>query len=97
MTVISGAGFGGGNAQGDVCVWIGGEPFPDSSLLLQIVSADRNGDLVVDLSDLSAVPDGFAVRFLNGSYDFASDLTCDGLENLLDVAIFAVDFAASCP
>ena len=60
-------------------------------------AAERQVDFSVDLSDLSAVPDGFAASYTSAQYDFAADLACDGEENLLDVVFFVLDFGPSCP
>ena len=97
MTTITGTGFAGGSAQSGICIWVGGEPWPEALVPLQVVSADMNGDLRVDLPDLSAVPSGFAACYRNAQYDFAADLDCDGQEDLRDVVLFALDFGASCP
>jgi hypothetical protein len=68
-----------------------------AALDIDVVSPDMNGDLAVNLLDLSTVPTGFAARFNNGVYDFASDFTCDGVENLLDVVEYSFANGAVCP
>jgi hypothetical protein len=90
VTTITGAGFAGGSTQGGMRATLAGVRITNGPALdIDVVSPDMDGDLDVDLLDLSAVPTGFAARFLNGVYDFQSDYTCDGAENLLDVVEFS--------
>ena len=60
---------------------------------LSVNSPDINGDLVVDLVDLGM----FAGDYNNASYDFRSDLTGDGIENLADIGEFAMYNGDECP
>lgn len=55
-------------------------------------SPDINGDLVVNLVDIS----DFALSFFV-AYDYASDFHWDGVINLLDLAILAQAMGAVCP
>jgi hypothetical protein len=88
---------GGGWARSPTYVWVL-EPsgtwarisgFP---LDLSYNSADINGDLIVNLADVSI----FAGDYF-GAYDYRSDFNFDGVLNLTDVAIFAPTIGASCP
>jgi hypothetical protein len=62
-------------------------------LLIDVVSPDMNGDLVVNLVDLGS----FSEDYANGVYDFRSDLSCDGAEDLRDVSIFSEHYDEACP
>jgi len=98
VTTITGSGFGGGSTQGGMRATVAGVRVTGSIALdIDVVSCDMDGDLDVDLVDLSSVPNGFAARFQNGVYNFQSDFNCDGVENLLDVTKFAIDNGAVCP
>jgi len=98
VTTITGSGFGGGSTQGGMRATVAGVRVTGSIALdIDVVSCDMDGDLDVDLVDLSSVPNGFAARFQNGVYNFQSDFNCDGVENLLDVTKFAIDNGTVCP
>lgn len=103
VTTITGVGFAGGSTQGGMRATVAGVRIvgtiavPVLALDIDVVSPDMDGDLDVDLIDLSAVPTGFAARFLNGVYNFQSDYTCDGSENLLDVVEYSFANGAVCP
>jgi hypothetical protein len=98
VTTIPGSGFGGGSTQGGMRATVAGVRVTGSIALdIDVVSCDMDGDLDVDLVDLSSVPNGFAARFQNGVYNFQSDFNCDGVENLLDVTKFAIDNGTVCP
>jgi hypothetical protein len=97
FTTISGAAAGGGWTQAGVRVYLAGVAVlggPTSGLLgLDVNSPDINGDLKVDLVDLGA----FAQDFNDPAYNFRSDFTCDGVENLADVGRFAIHNSEVCP
>lgn len=98
VTTITGVGFAGGSTQGGMRATVAGVRITNGLALdIDVVSPDMDGDLDVDLIDLSAVPTGFAARFLNGVYNFQSDYTCDGSENLLDVVEYSFANGAVCP
>lgn len=98
VTTITGVGFAGGSTQGGMRATVAGVRIISGPALdIDVVSPDMNGDLQVQILDLSAVPTGFAARFLNGVYDFQSDYTCDGTENLLDVVEYSFANGAVCP
>lgn len=98
VTTVTGSGFGGGSTQGGMRATVAGVRITGSIALdIDVVSCDMDGDLDVDLVDLSSVPNGFAARFQNGVYNFQSDFNCDGVENLLDVTKFAIDNGTVCP
>lgn len=98
VTTITGVGFAGGSTQGGMRATVAGVRITSGLALdIDVVSPDMDGDLDVDLIDLSAVPTGFAARFLNGVYNFQSDYTCDGSENLLDVVEYSFANGAVCP
>jgi hypothetical protein len=65
-----------------------GGPLPD----LRLNSADLNGDLEVNLLDITV----FAGDFY-GAYDYRSDFVWDGLVNLSDLAALARVVGSSCP
>lgn len=97
-TTISGSAAGGGWTQAQCRVYLAGVavlgPALTNGLLpLEVNSPDINGDLKVDLVDLGA----FAQDFNNPPYDFRSDFTCDGVENLADVGRFAIHNSEQCP
>ena len=92
-TTISGAAAGGGQTQAGVQVYLAGVPLNGPVLLIDVNSPDETGDLVVNLSDIQA----FSVDFNNPAYNFASDFTCDGVENLSDVSALAIHNGESCP
>ena len=98
VTTITGVGFAGGSTQAGMRATVAGVRIISGPALdIDVVSPDMDGDLDVDLIDLSAVPTGFAARFLNGVYNFQSDYTCDGAENLLDVVEYSFANGAVCP
>lgn len=98
VTTITGVGFAGGSTQGGMRATVAGVRIISGPALdIDVVSPDMNGDLQVQILDLSSVPTGFAARFLNGVYDFQSDYTCDGVENLLDVVEYSFANGAVCP
>lgn len=59
---------------------------------LQFNSADINGDLVVNLTDISLMAENFFI-----SYHYRADFFFDGVINLSDLGMMAQSLAASCP
>lgn len=94
-TTISGATAGGGWTQAGVRVYLAGVPITSTGSLLaiEVNSPDINGDITVNLVDLGT----FAADFNAPAYNFRSDFTCDGFENLADVGRFAIHNAEVCP
>lgn len=96
-TTISGAAAGGGWTLSGCRVYLAGVAVlggPTAGLLgLDVNSPDINGDLIVNLVDLGA----FSQDFNNPAYNFRSDFTCDGIENLADVGRFAIHNSEVCP
>lgn len=90
---ISGAAAGGGWTQNGVQIFLAGVSLNGPALGIDVNSPDINGDLVVNLVDLGS----FSADFNNPAYNFRSDFTCDGTENLADVGRFAIHNAESCP
>lgn len=72
-------------------IWLESE---DGGLIacVQGTCADINGDLVVNLADLSLFATDFFVL-----YNYRSDFHFDGILNLLDVTRFAQCMSAECP
>lgn len=81
----------GGNSHGEVVrVYVNGVPLNGPSLNLTFNSADINGDLVVDLSDIAAFTP------MLSTYSVDGDFNHDGVVDLSDVARFAQVNGASC-
>jgi hypothetical protein len=75
----------GGCSVGEtVHVMVAGQPLNQPGLHLAFVSADINGDMVVNLADLSI----FAAAYL-GDYDECADLFVDGGMTLSDLSLFS--------
>lgn len=97
QTTFSGPLWAGGSNVG-AGVMIDTIPLPESPLLiqggdlLQFNGPDINGDLAVNLVDVSL----FAGDYF-GSYDYRSDFYWDGVVNLTDISILAQSLGASCP
>jgi len=82
----------GGNSQALCQVRVSGDALTsDAGMALNFVSADINGDLVVDLIDVSE----FSTDFFGG-FDFRSDFLGDGVLDLNDVSLMAVGMGANC-
>lgn len=97
-TTIEGAGFAGGQTdQGLQVRFTGLLVNPTPPLDIRVVSADLDGNLEVNLLDLSAVPDGFVARFNDPLYSWEIDFNHDGVLNLIDVARMAMAMGAGCP
>ena len=71
-----------------VQIYIAGSPLNQLPLDLRFNSPDINGDLVLDLADLTL----FASDYLGGVYVARSDLYADGVLNLSDFARFVVHY-----
>ena len=56
-------------------------------------SPDINGDLIVNLTDISL----FAVDFFGAVYMYRSDFNYDGAINLTDLAMLAPTIGVPCP
>jgi hypothetical protein len=83
---------GGFTAPGEeIVVMIGGQPM-SVTVNLKFNSADISGDLVVNLTDVSAFA---AVLF--GAYDYSADYDHSGAVNLTDVSFLASGLGAACP
>jgi hypothetical protein len=67
-----------------VIVMVEGQPLNQSGINLAFVSADNNGDLVVNLADLSTFASGYT-----GSYNGCADVFYDGVINLSDLSLFS--------
>ncbi len=65
-------------------VLVEGQPLNQPGLPLAFVSADNNGDLVVNLADLST----FAAAY-TGAYNGCADVFYDGVINLSDLSLFS--------
>jgi hypothetical protein len=88
---------GGGWARAPTYVWVyeppgTWAPIASTPLDINYNSADINGDLVVNLTDVAL----FASD-VYGAYDYRSDFNFDGEVNLIDLVIFAPTIGASCP
>jgi hypothetical protein len=55
-------------------------------------SPDLNGDLAVNLTDVSHFVGSFF-----GTYDYASDFQWDGVINLSDIVLLAQGLGSECP
>jgi hypothetical protein len=82
----------GGWSEGQTYVVVNGNGMGHAPLDIAHNSADINGDLVVNLVDVSL----FANDFFSG-YQFRSDFIYDEVINLLDVTKMAQSMGASCP
>lgn len=82
----------GGNSIGPVFVNINGNPLVSNpGLPLRFNSPDINGDLTVNLQDVSILTIDYYT-----SYSFRCDFNGDGYLNLRDIPIFAEHFGAQC-
>lgn len=90
-TTISGSLFAGG-ATAAMLVYIAGSALSSDPLDIQAVSPDMNGDLRVDLQDIAA----FAATYF-GVYDSRADFDFNGVLNLGDIGILALENGATCP
>ncbi len=95
QSTFSGALRGGGcgstwNDEG-LLAFANGQGFMQAALDIHVNSADRNGDLQVNLSDISL----FAAAYY-GTYDYCADFYWDGVLNLSDVALLAQANGVAC-
>jgi hypothetical protein len=67
-----------------VVVLVEGQALNQDAINLGFVSADNNGDLVVNLADLSTFASGYT-----GSYNGCADVFYDGAMNLSDISLFS--------
>lgn len=81
---------GGSSAGESLIVYVAGVQLPTSVDLL-FNSADLNGDLQVNLSDISVFTQALGV------YDWAADFNNDGVVNLSDISRFVPALGAICP
>ena len=84
---LAGGNSGGETMHGVVSGWRLAAPLP-----ITVNSADLNGDLVVDLTDIVM----FASA-LFGSYNYAADFNFDGVVNLVDIVHFVPSIGTNCP
>jgi len=83
--------FGGGNSRGeDAQAWIANDPVPATVPVL-LLSADINGDLVVNLSDITVFTQ--AIQTYNADADFNDD----GTINLSDITLMTQGIGQVCP
>jgi len=82
----------GGQSQSACHVIVNGMALYSPGLPLYFNSPDLNGDLVVNLSDVSY----FASDFF-GAYNFRSDFFCDSTINIADLGLLAQSMSAACP
>lgn len=73
--------------------WLTQPMLANAGLALQVNSPDLNGDLVVDLIDVTQ----FAQDYAGGAYQFRSDLSYDGVVNLSDIIPMVQHYGARCP
>ncbi len=97
VTTWSNPMFAGGSAEPDgvnrLAFWVNGWILESDGLEeLRINSADHNGDLLVNLTDVHL----FTLDYY-GPYSYAGDFRWDGTVNLSDVALLAASLGASCP
>ncbi len=67
-----------------VIVLVEGQALNQAGINLGFVSADNNGDLVVNLADLSTFASGYT-----GAYNGCADVFYDGVVNLSDLSLFS--------
>jgi len=83
--------LGGGNSLGwGVQAVIAGDQVLVAAAL-QFVSADMNGDLIVNLSDITVFTQGLA------EYDMNADFNADGSVNLSDISLMTQAIGNACP
>ena len=74
-----------------VVVMVAGSPLSSIGPAILFNSADQNGDLVVNLSDISRF-----TAVLNGAYNFAGDFNNDGIVNLSDIVRMTAGIGTVC-
>ena len=93
-TTISRIPCGGGSTMSGLRAIVIGEPITGTRPLdINVNSPDLNGDLVVNVLDLA----NLAMDYADPAYNFRSDMTCDGLENIADIGEFAMHYGELCP
>jgi len=81
----------GGNTLGETTqVYVAGAPLAGAGVPLTFNSADMNGDLLVNLSDIASF-----TPMLN-SYSYSGDFNNDGVINLSDIARFTQGYGTGC-
>ncbi len=88
---------GGGYVQGPTMVWVLEAtgvwmPIP-MPLNVSFNSPDINGDLIINLTDISF----FATDYFGAVYMYRSDFNYDGIINLTDLSMLAQTLGVSCP
>jgi len=93
QTNISGSIAGGGRTNG---LWVVVQGIvigcPETCLPIRVRGTDINGDLVVNLADLSM----FAGAYPPLTFHTQADFNCDGVVNLVDFGTFAADYLELC-
>ena len=84
--------LGGGSSQAGTVVYVSGSPLTWNILDLHFNSADLNGDLAVNLTDIGM----FASDFFT-YYHYRSDFHHDGVINISDLGLLAQSMQAQCP
>lgn len=82
----------GWHSEGNCQVVVNGSPLAGAGLALKFNSPDLNGDLQVNLADISL----FASDYFQ-AYNYRSDLYFDGNLNLLDFSVLIQGIGATCP
>jgi len=86
--------FAGGHSEGEtVNVYVAGSPLNHPGLNVLFNSADIDGNLIVNLADLTE----FAIDYDGQTGAYRSDYLYDGTINLSDVTLFAQGYQTSCP
>jgi len=81
----------GGSSLGEmVQAFVAGDPVPDTADIA-FVSADLNGDLLVNLSDITVFTQALA------AYNAAADFNADGVVNLSDITLMTQGIGQVCP
>ncbi len=88
---------GGGWLHGPTMIWVleasgAWMPIP-TPVLVYYNSPDINGDLIINLTDISF----FAADYFGAVYMYRSDFNYDGIINLTDLAMLAPALGVSCP
>lgn len=83
----------GGYNEGPAMVFINNSQLESNAgLAIRFNSPDINGDLSVNLTDVSIFSGDYY-----SEYQFRSDILADGVVNLSDIALFATYYGAGCP
>jgi hypothetical protein len=91
QTTWSGTLRAGGSSPGELTqVYVAGAPLAGAGLDIIYNSADFDGDLLVNLTDI-----GLFTQTL-GVYDYAGDFNYDGVINLTDIAFFTPGIGTQC-